>query len=402
MTIAAVAGVLAELRGSRRSAILGRARRRASGRGRSRPCRAPSRDWSVAVGPGRLAEVDDADAGRRPRRSARSSGSPQRRVDDQRRRRQRAVAAEVEDLVGRGRDQLRAARRADHAPRAEQLRGLDGDRRRACRSRRARARCRRAGRVRATRRRATRSAPRSRTRARSRRRRRRGCRTPMPAPGVDDLGHQLPAAHPHAAAVLRRADDLGADHVRRRRRAAVEAAVADRDVDRVQRGGGDADEPAPCGASISSTCGTPPISCRRAARTAIDYEQAQEAAVATVTAPDPVAPRNVETRTPVLPSNTFTCASPPAPVPATIGAPRGRDRDAAGERRRERPEREQAVPSSRRRRPGSRSPCRCRFAATTSALRSPFSVAAAATDDAAGERRRERARASRGACSSHR
>src|SRR5579862_735877 len=76
--------------------------------------------------------------------------------------------------------------------------------------------------------------------------------------------------------------------------------------------------PPPCGASTSSTCGTPPISCRRAARTAIDYEQPQEAAVATVIAFDPVAPRKLELRTPVLPSNARTWEFPPAPVPATM------------------------------------------------------------------------------------
>ena len=34
-------------------------------------------DWSVAVGAGRLAELDDADAGRAPRRAPAANGSPQ-------------------------------------------------------------------------------------------------------------------------------------------------------------------------------------------------------------------------------------------------------------------------------------------------------------------------------------
>ena len=73
---------------------------------------------------------------------------------------------------------------------------------------------------------------------------------------------------------LGRPDDLGADHVRGRRRAAVEAAVR-RSRCRSGSARRSRRERArrPAARSISSTCGTPPISCRRAARTAVDYER---------------------------------------------------------------------------------------------------------------------------------
>ena len=61
-------------------------------------------DWSVAAGPGGLAEVDDADTGRRRGERALERLAPER-VDDQRRGRQLAARGQVEDLVGRGGDQ---------------------------------------------------------------------------------------------------------------------------------------------------------------------------------------------------------------------------------------------------------------------------------------------------------
>ena len=90
----------------------------------------------------------------------------------------------------------------------------------------------------------------------------------------DALGHRPRRVVPDAPPVAGPPDRLGPDHVRRVGHAAVEAAVAGRDVDRIQRRRRHREHVRARGSSISSTRGMPPISCRRAARTSVAYELA--------------------------------------------------------------------------------------------------------------------------------
>ena len=275
-------------RGRARRARGSRRRRRRSGiveervaEDRPPPCRAPSRTASVAVGPGGLAR------GGRPGRRPAPRRAPARSARPRARRRSASppavgsVAAEVEHLVGRGRDRdpcaaprrSRASRRAASPPGRRPQPSVplapststvsSGSHRRAPRDREPRGQARDA------------AAERS-----------------LVADTVRDVEHpcRRPESTTSAISCRPRTQTRRPSSVvpttsepityGGRRRAAVEAAVArsrcrSGSARRSRRGRARR----PRGASISSTCGTPPISCRRAARTAIDYEQAQDAAV---------------------------------------------------------------------------------------------------------------------------